>query len=108
MICFVLRLSISLVRAVQAWDAMNMNMNGMQMYLQQEMRAFEGRDALVPGAVRRAFLANCPNCGQQNLKEQNNNYITCWACTRSFCFLCRKMIKGTSHFSRQGCRQHST
>jgi len=57
--------------------------------------------------VLRVNLTRCPNCGQQNLKEQQNNHIACWACNMHFCFLCRDVIKGTGHFSRQGCKQHS-
>ncbi|KAK3258202.1 hypothetical protein CYMTET_32739 [Cymbomonas tetramitiformis] len=61
---------------------------------------------LNPGNVQN--LVACPNCRQQSVKANNNNHLRCWSCNQHFCFLCRSMIKGTNHFSRKGCRQHSS
>eukprot|EP00898_Chlorokybus_atmophyticus_P002112 jgi/Chlat1/2901/Chrsp2S08902 len=52
-------------------------------------------------------LKACPNCGQHNLKEGRNNHIACWSCTTHFCAVCRSLVKGTKHFSKGGCKQHS-
>lgn len=57
----------------------------------------------------RANITNCPNCGQVNHKMGRNNHIHCWSCTKYYCALCRLLLqrRGGTHFSRDGCPQHS-
>ncbi|XP_071962288.1 E3 ubiquitin-protein ligase RNF14-like [Antedon mediterranea] len=74
----------------------------------------------LPGAVAvRDALRNpdnihlvkrCPTCGQQNLKNNDNNHILCWSCRSHFCFQCLKKIQGKimDHFRPPSkCQQHS-
>ena len=56
--------------------------------------------------IRRRYK-NCPYCGQQNPKIGRNNDIGCYHCKNHFCFLCKSKIKGTSHFAKTECIQHS-
>lgn len=52
----------------------------------------------------------CCYCGQQVFKEGKNNHLTCWSCTRHFCFQCRRPVtKAKDHYSggKGKCKQHS-
>lgn len=37
-------------------------------------------------------IMNCINCGQQQLKLENNNHIKCWLCKTNMCFNCKKRL----------------
>ena len=51
---------------------------------------------------------SCCFCGQRVIKEGKNNHLTCWSCTRHFCFECRKPVrKASQHYGKGKCRQHS-
>ncbi|XP_061175759.1 E3 ubiquitin-protein ligase RNF14-like [Saccostrea echinata] len=57
-------------------------------------------------------LLRCPFCKQKNLRNNNDNHIRCWNCSRSSCFQCKKAISEnpiTKHFSPPSlCKQHSS
>ncbi|CAA0828657.1 NDR1/HIN1-like 8 [Striga hermonthica] len=46
----------------------------------------------------------CPCCGRHNVKIWKSNHITCWACKRHYCYLCRERVRQRSeHFGPTGC-----
>lgn len=45
----------------------------------------------------------CPGCGQATAKSEGCNKMTCVACGRYWCYRCRKLIDGYSHFSEGQC-----
>ncbi|XP_062589705.1 E3 ubiquitin-protein ligase RNF14-like [Saccostrea cucullata] len=61
---------------------------------------------------QRDNLLRCPFCKQKNLRNNNDNIIRCWNCSRSTCFQCKKAISEnpiTKHFSPPSlCKQHSS
>lgn len=63
-----------------------------------------GRQQLLQQEIR---FQKCPRCKQNNVKEDKANHLKCWNCRCRFCYLCRVVCQGTSHFSRGGCPQHS-
>ncbi|XP_078163076.1 NDR1/HIN1-like 8 isoform X1 [Carex rostrata] len=80
---------------INRWEA---QMNARQVVAQVRAELFAGH-ANHP----------CPNCGQRNAKEGNNNHLFCWACQTHYCALCHKVVRRSSeHFSRKGCKQHTS
>ncbi|KAK6162172.1 hypothetical protein DH2020_002013 [Rehmannia glutinosa] len=85
-----------------------------ELFSAEEIKRWEERmnDRQVFGQAQAEMLANhghpCPNCGQQNVKVDNNNHIFCWACQNHHCYLCRKMVRrGSQHYGPKGCKQHT-
>lgn len=70
----------------------------------------EERENPQQRAHREPNATNCPNCGQVNYKINRNNHIHCWSCSKYYCGLCRLVLqrRGGTHFSKDGCPQHST
>ena len=62
---------------------------------------------ITEGVIKSEIAKRCPTCGQKNHKLNRNNDVKCWSCMNNFCFLCRKVIKGTTHFTNSQCTQHS-
>ena len=48
----------------------------------------------------------CAFCKSNIERLGLNNHAKCVVCKTQFCFLCKTIIKGTCHFSPQGCPQH--
>jgi hypothetical protein len=54
-------------------------------------------------------VKQCPNkyCGKNNVKIGQENWMVCSACTKEYCFLCRKTINGAQHFEKK-CQRYTS